>query len=390
MKSVSKILITKDALCTDYLPCYGNTYWKGKTPNLDELAAKGTRYTRFYTAGGSSDMSYLSMFTGKNPYELDIEDYVPLKQEYEDTLFDHAWENGYECHIIWDEEWNNDVPRCRCFGKHTTIHPITGLRQKLGFKYVGQEKPIGEECVDKALDMVMDTVKEISHTEQAVFLWIHVPHVIYGRPSYGSDIDAFDRLIGEIRQYFTDENIIVSADHGNMNGRRNTLGYGFYVDEPVARIPLITVRKENLAVCDSLVANIDMEQILFGRDIPRRNYCFNDSAYYAQENRIFAIITEQYKYVYHKRDKSEELYDLLWDPMEQFNLINDIFYDEGRQAEYPARELYFYKDWDKLPGVREWARKLRADLWRDKPWSWKARRKLRRFAGKVLRFLKLR
>ena len=34
------ILITKDVLRSDYLPVYGNKYWK--TPNIDKLAEKGT------------------------------------------------------------------------------------------------------------------------------------------------------------------------------------------------------------------------------------------------------------------------------------------------------------------------------------------------------------
>ena len=33
------LLLTKDALCKDYLPLYGNRYWEGKTPNIDEISA---------------------------------------------------------------------------------------------------------------------------------------------------------------------------------------------------------------------------------------------------------------------------------------------------------------------------------------------------------------
>jgi len=65
MKTNSIILLTKDAFCTDYLPPYGNVYWAGKTPNMDELASKGTIFTNYFTAAPSSAMSYLSMFTGK-------------------------------------------------------------------------------------------------------------------------------------------------------------------------------------------------------------------------------------------------------------------------------------------------------------------------------------
>ena len=45
MNRESILLLTKDAMCTSYFPCYGNEYWKGKTPNMDELVEKGTVFT---------------------------------------------------------------------------------------------------------------------------------------------------------------------------------------------------------------------------------------------------------------------------------------------------------------------------------------------------------
>ena len=105
MNKNSIILLTKDAFCTEYLPCYGNEYWKGQTPNIDELIAKGTLFTRFYTAAPSSAMAYLAMFTGLYPYEQNVKDYVPLVEYEGETLFDKARKRGLECHVIWDEKW---------------------------------------------------------------------------------------------------------------------------------------------------------------------------------------------------------------------------------------------------------------------------------------------
>lgn len=62
-----KILITKDVLRTDYLFCYGSKLWK--TPNIDELASKGTIFNRQYTVGTSTAMSLTSLFTGKYSFE---------------------------------------------------------------------------------------------------------------------------------------------------------------------------------------------------------------------------------------------------------------------------------------------------------------------------------
>ena len=65
MKNI--IFISKDALNKHALPVYGNKYWK--TPNIDELAAKGTVFNRHYTAGASTAMAFTSMAIGKYCYE---------------------------------------------------------------------------------------------------------------------------------------------------------------------------------------------------------------------------------------------------------------------------------------------------------------------------------
>ena len=64
----NKILISKEILRIDYLSCYGGQLWS--TPNIDDLASKGTIFKRHYTSAPSTAMSISSMFTGKYPYQL--------------------------------------------------------------------------------------------------------------------------------------------------------------------------------------------------------------------------------------------------------------------------------------------------------------------------------
>ena len=65
-------------------------------PNIEELAAKGTIFDRFYTAAPSSNMSYLSMFTMKYPYMQKIKEYSYLIEDYsEQTLFSLMESKGY-------------------------------------------------------------------------------------------------------------------------------------------------------------------------------------------------------------------------------------------------------------------------------------------------------
>ena len=70
-----------------YLPVYGNTYWK--TPNIDELASKGTVFYRHYTSAPSTAMSFTAMFSAKYPYELDRRTYVHIDDmKGAETFFD--------------------------------------------------------------------------------------------------------------------------------------------------------------------------------------------------------------------------------------------------------------------------------------------------------------
>ena len=387
MREESILLLTKDAMCIEYLPCYGNNYWKGKTPNIDELAEKGTVFTRYYTAAPSSMMSYLAMGTGKFPYETGIAEYHPLEKEYSGyTMYDRARELGYSCHVIWDSFWERCISYGRCYGD-TLFHQYPWLRQGVGAHNLHEGRLVPNEVVvQDTLRKIDEVLSEIASLDEKVFLWFHLPHVMNGRVSYGSDIDVFDTVLGLCRKYFHDDYIYVSADHGNMNGHKGVLGYGHHVYEPAIRIPLIAPRKNGLKICDALLCNVDKAELLFGNTIPARDVVYSDSAYYAQPKRSVAIIKGNYKYIFNKINGFEELYDLRWDPNEQFNLIDDIFSDADRSAQYPASELYFYDAWDQLPTVREEMRALKAEMWRDKPTWWKVYRACRHSMGNAYRF----
>lgn len=84
MKNI--VIISKDAMCTDYLPVYGNSFFK--TPNIDELARKGTVFLNHYTAAPSTVMSFYSMVTGRYAHETKYELYQKKFEKIEqDTWF---------------------------------------------------------------------------------------------------------------------------------------------------------------------------------------------------------------------------------------------------------------------------------------------------------------
>ena len=364
----SILLLTKDAQCLSYFPCYGNKYYSGKTPNLDELVQKGTKFNNCFTVAPSSVMSYWGMFSGKYPYELPMKAYLPVKNEYKGvTLFDKANELGFETHVYWDEHWYKMAYiYTKCYGKNTQIHYLTGLRQGVGPHYKRSEYiKRDDDTAMHALRMVRSEMDALVKQGRKIFVWFHLPHVLNGRTGYGDDIDLFDQYIGMFREYFDDSNIFISADHGNMNGSRGKLRYGFDVYDSAIRIPLVTPRIDNMEECDTQMTNKDFFDLVFNRRVVTHEFLVVDSTYYAQPRRKTAIVYGKYRYIYNKQNKSEELYDIEWDPNQNFNLISDWYYDIDRNQKSLSREMFFYPEWDKLPDVREKLRKTRLDIWRD-------------------------
>lgn len=359
------VLISKDAMCTDYLPVYGNKYWQ--TPNIDELASKGTVFQKHYTAAPSTVMSFYSMITGVYGHETKYEMYERIHDVFQgETLFTKLREKGYECHIIWGDIWRVLPDYFDCYRDDVIIHEHSSFRQGVGAHYThdGFLKP-NKEKSEKTLAETMDMVKNILEEKDNVFLWVHFPHVINGEVAYGSDIELFDRYVGEIRKYVSDEYIAVTADHGNMNGHKGKICYGHDVYQPAIRIPLITPRIGDMKEYCENSSSTDLVSILFEKKIPKHEFIYSDSAYRAQKNRKLAIVLDHYKYIYNKKTKKEELYDLDFDPTEEYSLIEDYIYDPDRNVNAPSRELYYYPHWDALPEIRSKMRSEKERIWKN-------------------------
>ena len=376
------VLISKDALSTEYLPVYGNKY--NKMPNLDELARKGTIFTRYYTAAPSSAMSYISMFTGKYPHQTDRRNYSPIQGKHNDlpNMYDNFAAKGYACHVLWDIRWyENAYIYSKCFGKSTIFHNMN-IEQVAGCHNNSNNTLKNNETLSQeSLKVIKDEIKSIANAnEPKLFLWVHLPHVLKGRTGYGTDMDLFDDIIGYLRELFGDDSIFISSDHGNMNGWHNKITYGFDVYEPAIRIPLITPRIDGKEIYDTPTSNIRIAQIL-EENLPVDEFIYSDCAYYAQQTRKLAIIHGNYKYIYNKSTKSEELYDLRYDPTERCNIISKLVLDPDRKKIYKLDEAYFYPYWEESEKEREI---LHAEWKR----IWKEGSKLENWEESIRKFLK--
>lgn len=374
------VLITKDATCKSYLSIYGNK--SVRMPNLEELAAKGTIFNQFYTAAPSTAMSFIALSTQKYPYQTKHRDYVKVVEQEKNTIFDKLHDEGYDCHIIWEEKWIAMAKDySQCYGEHSQFHLIH-INQVVG-AHNKNEGPIlcNEELSNKTIVIINSEIDKVcEECKGKLFLWIHLPHVLLGRNCYGSDEDMFDEIIGHLRLMFGDDGVYVSADHGNMNGHKGKVCYGFDVYQPAISIPLVTPRINGLETCDYPVSNIHLFDIIKG-EIPHDEFIYSDTAYYAQPHRKLAIIHNNFKYIYNKATKVEELYDVAYDPEEHCNMISEIILDIDRNVVTPLNQVYFYPDWEALENEKEILKEEFNRIWRSESSSMQ-------IVGKIKLFIK--
>lgn len=361
------LLVSKDVFMKGYLPIYGNQYYK--TPNIDELAHKGTVFLRHYTAAPSTAMAFTSMFTGLYAYQTDRKKYTEVSEWEGDTFFDKIYDLGYRSHIVWDQSYVYLAQRfSKCYGKNSIIHNTSFLTRKQPPHIKGKydDMSFDKQAEDSCLDKLESLTKEIVNDDDKVFMWIHLPHALMGRNAYGSDIDMVDRIIGMFRQYFTDDAIYLTADHGHMNGSHGKYGYGFDVNENAINIPLITPRMDGFPTVDFPTSNTKLGDIILGH-LPKEEIVYSETAYYMQPHRKLAIIHGRYKYIYEKLSKKEFLHDVIWDPEENVNLLDTEIYDLDRKNHFSLTQRFFYPYWTSLTDEAEYLREEKEKMWRDAP-----------------------
>lgn len=243
---------------------------------------------------------------------------------------------------------------------------LDGFRQGVGAHYEHSGFLVPDEKKRRAtFASVENEIRNILDTDENVFLWVHFPHVINGEVAYGSDIELFDEYVGLIRSIVPDECIAITADHGNMNGHKGKICYGYDVYEPAIKVPLITPRIDGIEEYQENSTSIDLYSILFEKRIPTHKFVYSDSAYRAQGHRKLAIVYDRFKYIYNKKTGKEELYDLDFDPTEEFSLLEDYVYDPDRKFNAPSRELYYYPKWEMLPEIRQMMRQEKNRIWKN-------------------------
>jgi arylsulfatase A len=90
LKQPNIVFIIADDLGYSQLGCYGSDYYK--TPNIDDLAKTGMRFTNAYAAAAVCSPTRASIVTGKYPARLNLTDYIPGDKNRSNLLEIPEWQ----------------------------------------------------------------------------------------------------------------------------------------------------------------------------------------------------------------------------------------------------------------------------------------------------------
>lgn len=287
------ILITLDAVRSDYLGCYGNPFIQ--TPNIDELAKNGAIFTNAFTTMPLTNPALASLFTSTYPRVHGVLTCAWGLNTTLPVLAEILKKKGY-----------------RCAGFISVRHIGSKFGFARGFDFFYEEFPdsVWELDAKTVTDKAIHWLKE-NHSK-CFFIWIHYfdPHTPYQPPPpydefytrekdikfratgeevraieegrlkltyreveylkalYAGEISYVDnqigRLLEELRKYklIPEKTIIVVlSDHGESFEHNRLFVHETALYDGIVRIPLIFYYPPKIPAnkkLDNLVQNIDV------------------------------------------------------------------------------------------------------------------------------------
>ncbi len=342
------ILIVVDDLRADHLSHAG--YSRTTSPFLDELAAKSTRFENALSQSSYTKTSVASLFTSLHPEAHGVRGSRDVLPDSAQTLAEALKNHGYRTFAIHGNPW---------------LEERFGFRQgfdRFRFTHWYKDTFDARKVNERALRWLDRT-----HGEP-FFLYLHYMDVHspwkppqdfdrfgpHGVDKYDGSILYLDTRLKELfaalerRGLGKNTWIVFTSDHGEEFGERGNhkVGHGITLYREVLRVPLIfhhrkatpgkgVVRQVRLidvapTILDLLGIAIpeDMEGVSLKADVVGSARTDDDLDSLSQvglndvapDKDLVALSTRKYKYILDFHSGEEELYDLIVDPGETFNL----------------------------------------------------------------------
>ncbi len=245
------LLVTLDTLRADYLGSYGRS--EARTPHLDALARRGTRFEQATTVTPLTLPAHSSLFTGTYPAFHGVRDNGGFYLGDEHSLLAEVLAasgyrtGGFVGAFVLDSRWGI----AQGFEHFYDEFDLTEFDDAAGMDAVQRS---GAVVVDHAIEWLQ------AQDERPFFAWVHLydPHTPYDAPepyrsrfpdtlsgAYDAEIAWTDALFGrliaalEADHRLQETLVVVLADHGEMLREHDELTHGFFIYDAAVRIPLI-------------------------------------------------------------------------------------------------------------------------------------------------------
>jgi len=251
------IIMMADDLGYGDVGCFGNKIIE--TPNIDQLASDGVKFTQFYAGHPTCSPSRAGMMAGRTPFRNGVYTYIPGKscvhlRDEQVTLAEICKKQGYDTGffgkwgLIGDmEDKSQPSPNDQGFDYWLATHNNAKPSHKNPTNFYRNGKAEGEIKVYSS-QIVVDNAMEWLNSRKdkskpfLLVLWFHEPHRTLAQPEsftkkyekYGEDageyyanINHMDFQIGRMMNYLNEKKldnnswITFTSDNGpkNMDGR---------------------------------------------------------------------------------------------------------------------------------------------------------------------------
>lgn len=169
------VFILVDDLGWADLNCYGSTYYE--TPNIDELAKDGVRFTQAYTASPVCSPTRASIVTGKHPARLHITEAIGVKPPPNTLLPELDWTRRLPLSEVTLAEVLKDAGYATaCFGKWH-LGPGRDSRKQGFDHFVAHGKKHGDKDTAFLTDKSIDFIRKNANKPFFLHLCHHTVHV---------------------------------------------------------------------------------------------------------------------------------------------------------------------------------------------------------------------